>query len=187
MRTQRYVPMRSILLRTVATAGVLSVALVAPQALRLIKGFDRAAARRKNAYRNIQLALWRLERAGLIRTGGLHGRRSVRLTQKGRDKVGNLFAAEYRIPEPAFWDGKWRMVMFDMKERRKKARNALRTLLRNAGFVRLQDSVWVYPYPCDEFIELVRAHLKSGVGEFQYVIAEALESDLKLREHFRLI
>ena len=100
--------------------------------------------------------------------------------------IDSLFAAEYQIPEPAFWDGKWRILMFDMRESRKKARNTLRTLIRNAGFVRLQDSVWVYPYPCDEFIELVRAHLSSGTGELQYFATEALESDKALRLHFNL-
>lgn len=56
---------------------------------------------------------------------------------------------EYHIPEQIFWDGKWRVVMFD-------------------------------------FIGLVRAHLKSGTGEMLSFVAEALESDRKLREHFRL-
>ena len=94
---------------------------------------------------------------------------------------------EYEIPEPAFWDGKWRVLVFDMNERRRRTRDQLRRLLQGAGFVRIQDSVWVYPYPCDEFISLVRAHLKSGVGELRYFVAEALESDKSLREHFRLI
>lgn len=53
--------------------------------------------------------------------------------------------------------------------------------------MRLQDSAWVHPYPCDEFVALVRAHLASGVGEVRVFVADALESDRTLREHFRLI
>ncbi|MSU74387.1 CRISPR-associated endonuclease Cas2 [Candidatus Kaiserbacteria bacterium] len=108
------------------------------------------------------------------------------MTDKGRLLIEAVHANEYRIPEPAFWDGKWRIVMFDIHERRRKARSQLRSLLSDAGFLRLQDSVWVYPYPCDEFIGLVRTHLKSGTGEMLSLVAEALESDKKLREHFRL-
>ena len=76
--------------------------------------------------------------------------------------------------------------MFDIREKRRKSRSQLRLLLAGAGFLRLQDSVWIYPYPCDEFIGLVRAHLKSGTGEMLSFVAEALESDKRLREHFRL-
>lgn len=134
----------------------------------------------------ITQAVTRLEHSGLVHTSGKRGYRSIILTDKGRLLIEAVHANEYRIPEPAFWDGKWRIVMFDIHERRRKARSQLRSLLSDAGFLRLQDSVWVYPYPCDEFIGLVRTHLKSGTGEMLSLVAEALESDKKLREHFRL-
>ena len=178
--------MKSILLRTLATTGVIATALVAPHMLQLIKRFDRAAARRKALYSNIRITLWRLERAGLIQSTGAPGQRSVELTVKGRELTETFFTDFYQIPEPTFWDGKWRVLVFDMREKRRKARDTLRTMLRNAGFIRLQDSVWVYPYPCDEFVELVRAHLKSGTGELQYFVAEALESDKQFRSNFGL-
>ena len=178
--------MKNLILRTLAVTGVVSVALIAPKLLPLIKKLDRPATRRKNLYRNIEQALYNLELSGHIQARGERGRKQVALTPKGRQAIDSLFAAEYQIPEPAFWDGKWRILTFDMRESRKRARNTLRTLLQNAGFVRLQDSVWVYPYSCDEFVELVRAHLRSGTGELQYFTAEALESDKALRSHFRL-
>ncbi len=96
-------------------------------------------------------------------------------------------AREYFIPEPVRWDGKWRMLIFDIKEKRRKVRATLRNLLAGAGFIRLQDSVWIHPYPCDEFVAIVRAHLSSGVGELRSVVVEALESDTSLREHFGLL
>ena len=186
MRGETKLPMRTIALRTLAVTGMISVGLVAPKMLKLMDHFDKGAKRRKNLYNNIRITLWRLERDGLIKTFGEPGRRSVELTAKGQQIVDSVFAAEYQIPEPILWDGRWRIVMFDLSERRKKARDTLRRLLSNAGFVRLQDSVWVHPYPCDEFIELVRAHLRSGTGELQYFVAEALESDKALRTHFEL-
>ncbi|MDO8623778.1 MAG: hypothetical protein Q7R54_00250 [bacterium] len=186
MRPKSYLPMRSIILRTIATAGVISLALLAPNALQLVKQFDRAAAKRKNLYANIRHTLWRLEHAGLIERTGTEHLRTVTLTAKGRATIDSVYANSYRIPEPAFWDGKWRILVFDIKEKRKRVRDMLRTLLSNAGFVRMQDSVWIYPYACDEFVELVRAHLKSGTGELQYFVAEAIEADGALRAHFKL-
>src|SRR3989344_2978106 len=189
MRTEtkdKLLPMRNLILRTLAVGGILSVALVAPKTLTLLKKLDRSAANRKNLYRRITQAITDLEYAGLVKTSGQRGKRNVTLTEKGRDAIKTIYTSEYRIPEPAFWDGKWRVVMFDIREKRRKSRSQLRLLLAGAGFLRLQDSVWIYPYPCDEFIGLVRAHLKSGTGEMLSFVAEALESDRKLREHFNL-
>lgn len=189
MRTEmrgKYLPMRNLILRTLVVTGGISVALVAPKTLSLLKKLDRGATNRKNLYRRITQAITRLEHAGLVQTSGQYAKRRVVLTEKGHSMIEKVYANEYRIPEPAFWDGKWRVVMFDIREKRRRARSQLRSLLMSAGFLRLQDSVWVHPYPCDEFISLVRAHLKSGTGEMLSFVAEALESDKKLREHFRL-
>lgn len=189
MRTEikgKYLPMRNLILRTLAVGGVTSIALVAPKTLTLLKKLDRGATNRKNLYRRITQAITDLEYAGLITTSGQRGHRSVELTGKGHAAIETIYASEYRIPEQPFWDGKWRIVMFDIREKRRRTRSQLRLLLSGAGFLRLQDSVWIYPYPCDEFIGLVRAHLKSGTGEMLSFVATALESDKKLREHFHL-
>lgn len=182
-----YLPMRNLILRTLAVGGVMTVALVAPKTLTLLKKLDRGAAHRKNLYRRITQAITRLEHSGLVQTSGQYGHRRVTLTAAGHAVIDTLYVSEYHIPEPVFWDGKWRVVIFDIREKRRRARSQLRILLSNAGFLRLQDSVWIYPYPCDEFIGLVRAHLKSGTGEMLSFVAEALESDKRLREHFRLL
>lgn len=178
--------MRNLILRTLVLTGGISVALVAPKTMSLLKKLDRGATNRKNLYRRITQAITRLEDSGFVKTSGDRGHRNIVLTDKGRTVVGTIYASEYRIPEPAFWDGKWRVVVFDIREKRRRARSRLRSLLAGAGFLRLQDSVWIHPYPCDEFIGLVRAHLKSGTGEMLSFVAEALESDKRLREHFNL-
>ena len=179
-------PMRNLILRTLAVSGVISVALVAPKTLSLLKKLDRGAANRKDLYRRITQAITKLEHSGLVQTSGERGHRNIDLTKKGHAMIETVYANEYRIPDPAFWDGKWRIVMFDIREKRRRARSQLRSLLAGAGFLRIQDSVWIYPYPCDEFIGLVRAHLRSGTGEMLSFTAEALESDRKLREYFHL-
>ena len=178
--------MKNILLRSLAVAGIISVALVAPKVTRLLKKLDRPAKNRSQLYRRINQGISRLEQTGLVTVSGEYAQRRVAITEKGRKVLENIEFGEYEIPEPAFWDGKWRVLIFDVIERRRRVRNQLRRLLQGKGFFRLQDSVWIYPYPCDEFVSLVRAHLKSGVGEMRSFVAEALESDKSLREHFRI-
>jgi len=185
-RRAKRLPMKQIILRTLIAGGVLSMAVVAPNAVRLLQVFDRGRTHRANLYRRISQAISRLEREGFVQTSGRYEQRVVKLTKRGKAVVDAMYASEYQIPEPILWDGKWRIVMFDIREKRRKTRTQLRAMLMGVGFLRLQDSVWVYPYQCDEFISLVRTHLRSGTGEMLSFVAEALESDKKLRDHFNL-
>jgi len=185
-KTRKNVAFRNLLLRSLAVTGAITIAAVAPKMTRLLKKMDRPSANRQRLYGRISQAISRLEESGLITTTGKYRERRIVLTEKGKKILVDLEFKEYPIAEPAFWDGKWRVLVFDMSEKRRRTRDQLRRFLQGAGFVRLQDSVWVHPYPCDEFVALVRAHLKSGVGEMRYFVAEAIESDRGLREQFGL-
>ncbi|MBU6388479.1 DUF3551 domain-containing protein, partial [Patescibacteria group bacterium] len=52
-RKRKRVPMRNLLLRSLAAAGVVSVALIAPKMTRLLKELDRPAKNRAQLYRRI--------------------------------------------------------------------------------------------------------------------------------------
>jgi len=52
-------------------------------------------------------------------------------------------------------------------------------------FFRLQDSVWVFPYDCEDFMALPKADLRVGRNVL-YVIVEKIENDKHLNEHFGL-
>jgi phenylacetic acid degradation operon negative regulatory protein len=69
----------------------------------------------------------------------------MRLTEKGR-----LHALGGRDPETCWatpWDGKWRLVLFDIPEREMNLRTNLRRHLLARRFGYLQNSVWVSPHP----------------------------------------
>jgi|CXWL01.1.fsa_nt_gi DNA-binding transcriptional regulator PaaX len=185
-KQKRRIRIQNLVMRSLVGVGVVGVAILAPKLIRLLKELDVPAKNHSELYRRMSQALSRLEQSGLVRVEGGWGKRMVTLTQKGEEVAESIEDAEYIIPEPAFWDGKWRVVIFDITENRRRARDRLRHMLQHVGFIRIQDSVWAYPYPCDEFIALVRAHLRSGVGEMRSFVAEALESDKALRTHFRL-
>lgn len=50
---------------------------------------------------------------------------------------------------------------------------------------RLQDSVWIYPYDCEDLVALMKADLRIG-ADVLYMIVERLERDKYLRRHFGL-
>ena len=185
----RRIPLQTIVLSTLYISGAIGMMLVAPNALRLFEYLNPVS--RKNTMRfnqRIVQALQRLEQRGLIRITGEGKNREIHLAPQGEKVIDNLYAGAYVIPLPSRWDGYWRLVMFDVPERRKKIRDTLRMLLRNAGFVHFQDSAWVQPYPCDELVTLLRSHLGSGKGEVRYLTMKMVdESDYALRKHFGLV
>lgn len=86
---------------------------------------------------------------------------------------------------PRRWDRRWRVVLFDISERRRSIRDQLRSFMQEYGFVRLQDSAWIYPYDCEELIALAKADFRLGSAVL-YMIVEQLENDRALRTHFQL-
>ena len=183
---RKRLPIQTIVLRTLYVTGLMGVSLVAPKATKLFKYLDQGKMHRKEVRERISQALHRLEKKGFVALTGTRGERRASLTANGEKAIETILLREYEIPEQAVWDGKWRVVIFDVREKKRARRDHLRLLLGGAGFVRLQHSVWVQPYPCDEFIQLVRAHLASGTGEMLSFVVEGLEKDSVLRKHFRL-
>ena len=183
IQNRKRMAVQTAVLRTVYAAGIISAIVLAPKLSRILPSPDGGRKSRGALYARIGAAQSALRQKGLLTKDS--GER-LRLTEKGAAHIERILMREYAIPAPVRWDGKWRILMFDIGEKRRRVRTRLRILLQGVGFVRLQNSVWVYPYPCDEFIALVRASLASGVGELRQITADALESDRTLREHFRL-
>lgn len=174
---------QNALLRSVAGAGLLLVALAAPNTLQLLGKFG--GNRYKFNYRLKSVAS-RLAHKGLVRFVKRDGKNYMELTQAGKkliDTEQKRAALEARSKQR--WDGRWRMVVFDIPEKYRKTRLRLRMMLRALGFVQLQASVWVYPHDCEEVITLIKTELRAG-SNVLYAIVEKIELDQKLRAHFKL-
>ncbi len=77
------------------------------------------------------------------------------ITKEGREHILKYKIDEMEIKIPSSWDGIWRVVMFDIPERKRTARDALRRKLRELGFRELQKSVFVFPHPCRDEIDFI--------------------------------
>ena len=179
-RKTRKHAIQETILKIVAAAGVLSVALVAPNALRAlgVSGFGKGG-RQKEKIGN--------SRKKLVTHGILEYNEKglLRLTPKGEAKLRQLELHEYKIKKPNRWDSKWRVLTFDIREERRATRDKIRRTLSTIGFVRLQDSVWVYPYDCEDLITLLKADFKIG-KDVLYIIADSIENDSWLKKQFNL-
>jgi len=172
-----------IILKVIAGAGLLSAALVAPNTLKAMSALGIAPhGRQREVVRRAQARL--IAQKLLARNS--HG--LVRLTSNGEEKLEQLKRnnfERFRMERPARWDKKWRLFIFDIKEERKRDRDYIRRTLENLGAVRLQKSVWVYPHDCEDMIALLKADFKVG-HDLLYIIADEIENDRTLREHFDL-
>jgi len=119
--------------------------------------------------------------AGLVyeRGGYLH------ITRSGKEMLKRMDMALILPEKPKSWDGRWRLLIFDIPETRKMLRDKIRHTLVVAGLLRLQDSVWIYPYECEEYVTLLKAELKVG-QDLLYAIVDELEGDAWVRKHFEL-
>lgn len=129
--------------------------------------------------------LRRLVAQGLITFEERGGKRYARITEEGKQMLEMESLLDKSMQKQKKWDGRWRVVIFDIPERRRGTRNMLRKFMQEFGFVRLQDSVWIYPYDCEDIIALAKANFRIG-ADVLYMIVEQLERDKYLREHFGL-
>jgi len=124
----------------------------------------------------------------LIKRATKENKRGFVLTSKGEEIVEGYAIGSLKIEKPWRWDGKWRVVIFDIPEKRRDARDELRLALISIGFVMIQKSAWAYPYDCFDAVDLIRRkyHLSKMVRYFA-VIDLDLEFDMELREQFELL
>ena len=90
---------------------------------------------------------------------------------------------QLKIKPQTIWDGIWRIVIFDIPNRHKWSRDALRGRLRIMGFYQLQKSVFVYPFPCDKEVAFI-ASLFNARSYLRLIKTDTIEHDDDLREFF---
>jgi DNA-binding transcriptional regulator PaaX len=115
---------------------------------------------------------------------GQHGK-VVRLTDDGKRMLARMVARSPDKRKHKKWDKRWRMVIYDIKEKRRGTRILLQRTLRTFGFYQLQNSVWVYPYDCEDLLILLKADFKIGL-DVLYGVIEKVEGDEKIKEYFGL-
>ena len=176
---------QKIILRTIFVTGAIGISLVAPNVLSAIYKLEKSSQRKKNLKYVINNSFTRLRENGLIIVKEINGIRTVCITKKGEDKLDFLDKHDFKLQIPKKWDGRWRVVIFDIKESRSKTRFLLRKTLAQIGFIRLQNSVWLYPYDCEDLISLLKTDFKIG-KDVLYMIVEKLENDWHLRKSYKL-
>jgi len=114
-----------------------------------------------------------------------NGKTVIKITKKGETKLRAFDIELMKINKPKKWDGKWRLVMFDIPMRFTKGREALRYHLKELDFFQFQKSAWIYPYPCEDEIIFVADFF--GVGKYvEVLVIENVLREEKIKKYFNL-
>lgn len=102
------------------------------------------------------------------------------LTEKGL-----LYLENTAQKQKTHWDKRFRIILFQSIQTTRNNREYIRKKIKQYGFMHLKRGVWIYPYVCDAFIQLLQREylLKEPV---MYIIAQDNESMIGVRKYFRL-
>lgn len=170
---------------TLGVSTMLLTALVAPNAIQALRPFLRRGKRKNYERERIKQAVQALKRRRLVefiedKEGVL-----VHLTQKGKQHLRVIDIDKLTLPKNE-WDGRWRIIMFDIPESKGDARRAFQRKLQSLGCCPLQKSVLVYPYPCYHEIETLLGYWKVG-NYVHYIETNNLDySETRARRFFNL-
>jgi DNA-binding PadR family transcriptional regulator len=165
-----------------AIGGTVLLAASSPDfGVNLIRSFSREKNYRpKRAYDTF----YRLRKEGCIEVQKRNQQIYIRLTEKGRRRAGIYQINSLTLHKPKRWDGLWRIAIFDIKEKQRIKREALRGLLKRLEFYPLQRSVWVSPYECRDEVQLLKDFFGFRDDELKLIVTRDIENDSKMKKHF---
>ncbi len=110
---------------------------------------------------------------------------TLRLTENGKRiaKREQFFGNTLKIKRPKKWDRLWRIVMFDIPEKKRVFRDVLRNHLKTIGFKELQHSVFIFPFPCESEM-LALTELYNATRYVRIITAQKIDNQEKLENHF---
>ncbi len=146
---------------------------------RSTKRFYKLARERATERYRRKKAIERLQKEHFIAAVG----ERLSITPKGHSALGNLAANTHSLLKKSLWDRKWRIAAYDIPEEYAPLRDKVRDILKSAGFLRLQNSIWIFPHHCEELIQLIQT--ESELSPYiLYGVLERIEGEERLRKQF---
>lgn len=178
------VTIAKIVLSVLAVGGVLAIAAIAPNSLQMLKmfGIDKKRYKSQSVYK----ALKRMEKQNIIKVvKETDSKTTISITRDGKKKLVEYNIDDMEIKKPKIWDGKWRIISFDIPEKQKTAREALRTKLKDFDFYHLQKSLFACPFPCRDEIDFVSEIFKIR-KHITYFETSNITNELAMKKYFNL-
>jgi PaaX protein central Cas2-like domain len=176
------------ILLMIAAGVAIPAAFLMPNIPIAMKPLLRALLKKNRVTRTKTLtrSITYLKRNRLVSVAYNGGQQILTLTEDGRKRVLKFNADRLAIRKPRRWDGYWRIVIFDIPEKRRRGREALRNKLKQLGFYQLQKSCFVHPFDCKSEIDFV-SELFEVSPYVNFILGKEIEGQTLLRKRFGLV
>lgn len=170
--------------------GVFLVAAVAmpnlPLALKpFLKKNDEHEAWKRFNIPYLKRTLRRLQKQKFVEISEEQGMQVVKITEAGRRRVLRFAIDEIAVEKPKVWDGRWRIVSYDIPKKLESLRNVFREYLRAWGFYPFHESLFLHAYPCGKQVAFLREYL--GISEYVRILqVSKIENDKVFRDFFEV-
>lgn len=172
------------ILKWLTVSGMVYVAAGSPYlVLNLMRSFKKW---HKYEKKRITDTFYKLRKEGCIEIEKRNHQVYIGLTEKGKKKAGWFQIDSLKIKKPKKWDGKWRIVIFDIPNLKGLYRNIFRGKLKTLGFYPLQKSVWITPFKCSDEINLIKDFLGLTDKEVRVIISRDIGKDEWFKEKFKV-
>lgn len=180
MRTSVTKSISMEILKAIGTGLALFFILSSPSGTkRIIRG-----VRKEWKNRNIPRILDGLYRKRLVDfRSQKDGSLLIEITDRGRKEL-RIYQLGEIMFEKKKSDGYWRIIFFDIPERQKIAREALRRKLVEWGLYPIQRSVYVSLYPCEEEVYILSEMFGLKESCIFVVKTREIPGGEKIRKHF---
>ena len=163
-------------------AGVsISAVLVAPGMARVLTPLVKEWSGYEKRY--LRRTLKRLKKQKLVEVVEKGDEQIVRITKNGMVRALRYKLEEMKVKKPKRWDGRWRVAVFDIPEKKRRLRDVFRNKIKELELYPLQESVYICPYPCFDEIEFLRQIYGVGI-HVRYMVVEKIEDDEDLKNYF---
>jgi DNA-binding transcriptional regulator PaaX len=149
-------PIQKAILKVLARKNVVSLEDLKKGALNSLKKGDIAKNKLEYA---ISRSIKNLLTSGLLDCFQSDRQPFFRLSEEGRKKINSNAIDDDTAIISKNWDGNWRIIILDLPEERKNERDALRYLLKKAGFACVKNSVWISVYPYENLFTNIKRDL----------------------------
>lgn len=182
-----------VILGLAATGGLLTVAVIAPNALKLIntakwarKTYKNWGSKTQEQKNKIASSFYYLKSRGYVDLEPKNGNFLVKITQKGRGKIIKMNFESLRFKKEKSWDKKIWLIFADIPVELRSQANVFRKKIKNMGLFTLQRSIWAYPYDIRDEVNFISKYY----GLDQYVsIAKTSwleqEDSQKISEYYK--
>ena len=148
------------LLMFAAAGGMLGIGIAAPnifKALAISRESGRKTRLSNEGFNRLRRSYYELRKRKYIESISREENVSYKITDLGLNILNQFLMRKVSIKKPVHWDGKWRLILFDIPVILNKSRDSFRRHLMEIGCYKLQKSVWIYPFPCaDSVYEITR-------------------------------